>query len=681
MWWQKLVLKTLLLFSSMTLLLVSFSVYDYVHDKNQKVQIIREQAMQELQVANQQINEALVNLSSIANTLADDISTGKLHRSKIMARLEKTLENTLYLFGIGVAYVPYVDSPQERRLSPYYINKSGTQQTEPDMLQLFITPGFSGDAADENNVFNCVVFVEYSLNALKALMTNLNVDDKSGYGFVLSTQGALINYPKSGHINERQTITLDEHDEIFKELAEKTITNDESDFIEYTDEVTGQSSWVFFRTIPTTGWLIGLIKDKFSDQTITELHQKKIRLILWVIIFLVFVSTLIWGVHKGDIHRFWMVAFSTSILLIAGIGFIWYLVQAAPLLKDSYTIIADKMGLQKFLSAKSLSTFEPPILVPTGVFIESIEFSKENNAILTGHIWQKYEVSQEITRGFILPEATDTLKITEVYRHQENNTEIIRWFFKGIVEQQFDYSKYPLDRREIKLRIRHQDSDKNVILIPDLEVYEQTSLDTHIGIKHSLVLSNWDILTSFFNYKSSSLDNHIGIDKSVRNNLPHLCFSIVAQRDLLNPFIFSMLPLLVVVSMLFVIQLLIGRVRRFANVVAPIVALFFGTFIAHLGLRQNINTINNSLFAIDVSITYVEYFYLVMYFAIVGVVISYLFFNLKYAKFFTNYHDNFRFDIKKRRFYNQYRNGLVLKLLFLPLILANLWGITALVFY
>jgi hypothetical protein len=677
MWWQKLVLKTLLLFSSITLLLVLFSVYNYVDDKNQKVQIIREQAMQELQVANQQINEALVNLSSIANALAFDISTGKLHRSKIMARLEKTLENTPYLFGIGVAYVPYVDSPQERRLSPYYINRADTHQAEPDMLQLFITPGFYSDAAGENNVFNCVVFVEYSLNALKTLMANLNVD-KSGYGFVLSTQSVLINYPISGYINERQTITLDEHDEIFKELAEKTITK--SDFIEYTDEVTGQSSWVFFQTIPTTGWLIGFIRDKFSAKTITELHQEKIRLSFFLIIFLVFISALIFGVHKGDIHRFWMVVFSTCILLLAAIGFIWYLVHSAPLLKDSYTIIADKTGLQKFLSAKSLSTFEPPILVPTGVFIESIEFSKENNAIITGHIWQKYEVSQEITRGFILPEATDTLKITEVYRHQENNTEIIRWFFKGIVEQQFDYSKYPLDRREIKLRIRHQDSDKNVILIPE-EVYEQTSLDTHLGIKHYLVLSNWDILTSFFNYKSSSLDNLMGIDKSVRNNLPHLCFSIVAQRDLLNPFIFSMLPLLVVVSMLFVIQLLIGRVRRFANVVAPIVALFFGTFIAHLGLRQNINTFNNSLFAIDVYVTYVEYFYLVMYLAIVGVVISYLFFSIKNVRFFTNYHDNFRFDIKKRRFYNQYGNGLVLKLLFLPLILASLWGITAWVFY
>jgi hypothetical protein len=115
-----------------------------------------------------------------------------------------------------------------------------------------------------------------------------------------------------------------------------------------------------------------------------------------------------------------------------------------------------------------------------------------------------------------------------------------------------------------------------------------------------------------------------------------------------------MLPLIVVGGMVFAILLLLGKVRTFANVAAPLAALFLATLMAHIGLRIEM-TIPD--------IFYVEYFYIVMYIAILAVVISYLLFHTKSELFFI-----------------QYRDGLVAKLLFWPLILGSMLGITVWMF-
>jgi len=121
--WQERAFKILLLFFTVNLLLVSILVYNYVHKKNQIEQTAQNRVKQITVDTMAQIDTKLDQLSSIANALANDIRTGKLPQSQIIDELEKTMEVTPHLFGIGVAYIPYINNPQERRQSPYYINK------------------------------------------------------------------------------------------------------------------------------------------------------------------------------------------------------------------------------------------------------------------------------------------------------------------------------------------------------------------------------------------------------------------------------------------------------------------------------------------------------------------------------------------------------------------------------
>jgi len=399
------------------------------------------------------------------------------------------------------------------------------------------------------------------------------------------------------------------------------------------------------------------INTKLQQQSAIELRHQQIGIVLCLIVFLVFFSALFFRADKGDSYRLWMVVCSASVLLLIGLGFVLSFAQQT-LFEDKGTIIADKASLHQFLSANSKQSLSPkalPNAVPTGIFIESITFSNDNYVNLTGHIWQKYhdDTHKGIARGFIFPQSS--MKIVEAYRHKENKTEVIGWFFEGSVPQQFDYSKYPLDKREISLLIHHKDIDKNIHLVPDLAAYTRLKPSALPGIKHDMIVSGWHTKSSFFHYQTH-------LSETSKKHFFTLHFTVLLQRDLLNPFLFNVLPLIMVVCMLFVIQLFIGRMGAFANIVAPLAALFFGVILAHLELRREVLTPNIVSF---------EYYYLMMYIDILSVAAGYFLF----------YTNKFLFIQTNKLLFLQYRDGLVTKLLFLPLILGNILWLTIWMFY
>ncbi|MCK5716184.1 MAG: hypothetical protein KAH77_01755, partial [Thiomargarita sp.] len=129
-------------------------------------------------------------------------------------------------------------------------------------------------------------------------------------------------------------------------------------------------------------------------------------------------------------------------------------------------------------------------------------------------------------------------------------------------------------------------------------------------------------------------------------------FTVSFKRNLITPFLNNFLPLFVVSLMLFGILFLLGKVKSIANVIAPLLALFFGTILAHIGLRRE-NVVWEVL--------YIEYLYIIIYLAILAVIAFYVLFHSKNTL--------------------QYRDGLVAKLLFWPVILGTLFSISLWTFY
>jgi len=613
--WQKHAFQILSICYAASLLLVLFMLYNYM--QNNQIEVTKEQVMQETRELAQKTDDVLNQISSPARELADEIGAGKLHRSQIIGRIETITDTTPHIFGMGVAYIPYLNEP---RRSPYYIQQTGQTQE----LQTFTIPC----SRIQQKIPKCVVFVDYTLIHINELINKLNLG-KTGYGFIFSKQGVFIEHPIKEYVKNKKTIFNIAEIRNDNALKQRAINNNKSGIMEHIDPITGQSAWIFYQPISTTGWTMATVvmQDEFFGKIIEKLRHQRLWLIFWIITCIIFFIALLFSAEQEH----WAAVFSTSLALLIGISFIHYLAQTAPFRPGSEsTIIVDKANLNQFIYS-NIKVDNKLFVIPTGILIDSITFSTNRHINLTGHIWQKYDENfpNNIFRGFNLPQAK-SLQIREAYRRQQNQKEVIGWHFEASLPQAFDYSKYPFDRRELNILIEHQ--DQNVLLTPDLEAYQWINPISHPGIKPEIALPNWQLKSSFFNYR----------DEDTK-----LYFTIFLQRDFLNPFIKNLLPLIVIGIMLFAILLLLGTVKL-TDVAAPLGALFLGTSLTHLALKKEI-TVSEIL--------YVEYFYVIMYIAIIAVIISYVL-------------------IKHQLFIIQSRNGLIAKMLFWPLILGSLLSIT-----
>ena len=196
---QKLIFKTLLLLCGISFLVVLLLVYNHLHDKNQIVQEAKNHAKREAVRAAKQIDNDLRKLVPLAQSLADDLSSGKLKKEQLVDRLKSTVEMNPYIFGFGVAYVPYAYDANVRLYAPYYVKRHEKLQlvqvedfydyTEPQhdwyhlpladgpcwqepyfgeasasLLAEFTTPFYRIDASSQERIPAGVVYIDYSLN-------------------------------------------------------------------------------------------------------------------------------------------------------------------------------------------------------------------------------------------------------------------------------------------------------------------------------------------------------------------------------------------------------------------------------------------------------------------------------------------------------------------------------------
>jgi hypothetical protein len=266
---------------------------------------------------------------------------------------------------------------------------------------------------------------------------------------------------------------------------------------------------------------------------------------------------------------------------------------------------------------------EPPVFIPTGLYIESIQFKGPYDLVVSGYIWQRYadDLPYEVDKGFVMPEA-QYVRSAVVYETHQGNEELIGWWFQAMLREQFDYQKYPLGRNQIWLQLWHKDFERNVYLAPDLEAY--TSLDpaTLPGLDPDLVLENWKIQQSFFSYRANRYNSNFGIKGYVSEQLqPELYYNISVKRYLLSALVSRMIVPIVILIQLFVIVVVIGRDSkrlelfgvRPGAVIFTCAAFFFAVLFAQNALRAELEA---------TGFVYLESLYLLTYVVILAVAIN-----------------------------------------------------------
>ncbi len=694
--------------ASFVLVVVLF--FSYWQERQQRLLQAKNQAQQEAVRAADSIEQKARQLMDSAQAIADDLTEGKLKNEQLIDRLRSTSQQNPSFYQVGAAYVPYAYKPSLRLYAPFYTKRQGEMQlvqleseydyTEPEhdwyhrpitegavwlepyfgrvagtLLAEFGTPFYRRDLETKQPIPVGVISVNYSLDQVRDLITSLELG-KTGYGYLVSGQGTFIYHPLKEMVEARKNLfdlATELNSEKIREIGSKGIKG-ESGVVDLVEPLTGEPVWVFIQPIRSTGWFLVVKVYKEEILPLTEsLKRKQLALSLGLIAFFFFLSLLLFRVWRGSIRSLWAVSGFTSVFLSAGIGYHWYLFLAESTYQTAEEIKIDtRTDLQSFLSKRiqiaEASNQEPPVSIPTGIFIRTLKFQEAHNVFVTGYIWQKYYEGKHdgISRGFIMPDAivaTDLGGWTEAYRYKKGNVETIGWYFEVNFRQEFDYSKYPFDRKQIRLRLLPKDFHKNVILVPDLESYTQIIPRERPGLERNLVLPGWNIERSFFEYQLKSYDTNFGLNNYVgQNKFPELDFTVLATREFLTVFISNFMPLLVVSIMMFAIELIISQkaqeeeTRKFTalEIISVGGGLIFIVLLDQLNLRGTI---------ITAGLIYLEYLYFALYLVIVLITLNALSIALG-TKFWLI----------------QYQDNLIPKLLYWPVLLSLLLIVTWLSF-
>lgn len=308
--------------------------------------------------------------------------------------------------------------------------------------------------------------------------------------------------------------------------------------------------------------------------------------------------------------------------------------------------------------------------IETGLYVQSLEFRGATDVRASGYIWQFYrDGTHDDVRpdpgevGFILPERVNAGDgvIEEAYRLRQDGGELIGWYFEQTLRQSFDYTAYPFDHKTVWIRIWPNSYGRQVVLVPDFDAYPATERNDVFGIDERIVLGTWERENTFFDYKPSDLNASLGLDRSpMQAGFPELHYNIVVKRKFGNAFIVHMVPLFIVATLLFGALMTVTRDEDLASrhdfststVIETASVLFFVVMLAHVQLRESIA---------GSELIYMEYFYFLMYFLLLGVAINtYLFVS----------------DMMPSARLIHYRDNLIPKAAFWPSVLAAMIAIT-----
>ncbi len=706
---RKLATVILILICVASLALMLFGAHRYYSYERDILESLKKDLVQRTREAATRIDTALAPARDAAENLARRLEAIDTPREdQLIDLLREAIERDRSFYGGAIAFGPYRFDPERRLYAPYLAWKKGelvfqrieesydytapeqewyktaltegSRWSEPyfdesvgDILMTTYSSVFhTFDGLDTKRVPRGVATIDVSMDAIREIARSLDLGGM-GYAVLVSREGRFLYHPDEefllSGINARD-VAERTGDLGFVATVEDILAG-KSGIADHLSPFTGLDSWYVFEPVPTTGWsLVGAY-----IQEDAPIHSAELR--HWQIILsaslLVFVSTLaaLWlKVLEGRPRQLWILSILVSLLLITHIGFTW---QVA-LHHDSDVdvkgrMVTDVAGLKSFMSTLTEQSrarlTESPVFIPTGVLIESLRFDGSSDVDVRGYIWQKYnsEIHAGLDRGISLA-GVSAQRIGDPQVMRVAGSEIVRWPFEISQRVRFENAKYPLMNERFALRIVPRMLSTNIVLVPDLEAYPVLSPTTNPGLDDNVYLPGWEITRTFFELRERLPTAEIGVDDSASiENFPSLYFNIEVRKEFVDSFISNLIPLIIVAIVVFMVLMIIEReeeriflMRTGTGFNLSICGtLLFVVVFSHIGVRQKI--------AAQV-IVYLEYFYLVMYLAILWVAINSILFVLCPGSKFI-----------------QYEKNLFPKVLFWPLTLGALWVLTIRTFY
>ena len=699
------VFKVFIFFLCASFLVVAFFSYNYFNITQKIKRQIEGKSRSEVLRATEKIGQQIKELRDVVFSLENTISSKRLDKGSKIKLLREYFEKNKNIQGLAIAYEPYVLDKQERLFSPFFSRKNGKVKFTPSIGALYdytlpskeagartdwyrlikngdgFTEPYWGTAIGDNIIVYSarlyssedkerknpigVVSAVYRLDYVRELVDSLDLG-KTGYGFVVSKKGVFAAHPIEEYYKKERTLF-----EIAKEKSSKqleilghNIKKNESGQMEYINEATGQDSVIFFKTIPYSNLVLGavFIRSETFSAYANIFRKNKILLLIFFSFFLIFLFGILTKAYKGVSFNLCFFSFLVSIVLVFGIGILWKIK-----LEHSYTqmrdevVVLSKNTIDKIVRSSGIvckNYQDKSKQIKTGILIKNLEYVSSNQVRMSGYIWQKYFTNiSAVKPQFILPNAIRIPKSKIIYREQyKKNKERTIWDVSAVLDQShFESKTFPLDEKNIDIAISDSPLNLNVFLVPDLNSYNLINPTALSGLDSNLNISCWQFKESFFSYQEQDYKTNLGVKIAGDENKKHvLHFNIVTGRNLVDPLISYLIPLLVAMVLLFVNLLLISK-KRIMSHVSLMGGIFIGMIFAHSALRKSLSLSG---------LSYLEYFFIGSYLLIILMLIDFIL----YIK-----------ESKLRLV--SYKKNLIFKVLFWPMYLVIMFLVTGYLFF
>lgn len=344
-------------------------------------------------------------------------------------------------------------------------------------------------------------------------------------------------------------------------------------------------------------------------QKINTMHHTRIAFISSLILLITCCAALATRAYKGYRRSLWVLAAVYSLAVALAIATMWHIELSYQTFKQHDNIIETPADAQDFIAKHKAA--HPSIyqaehhIVPSGLLTYAIEVKPNDDARIQTYAWSRFNNALD-TKVMTPFKLANRERMLTPNTYQQDNETIMVWNSTATIPQSFDFKKYPFDKQEIEIDMYHPNYIQNVILVPDLESYDARF--KHPQLRGDLILSRWEVDDAYYYYRLSKTPTDFGIKGNQQtNNFPYLRFVVEVHRNIINPLISTLLPILIILFILFSVLLVVATIdthTSLPSIVALLSGLFFATLVSDQTFDKTINA---------PSITYFKSFYYIAY--------------------------------------------------------------------
>jgi len=599
--------------------LTTKNIVQFTKKKSSTIEKAKKQAIENTSKNTDLIETFLKKMVFVGQSIADDLRINYLKKDDIQTRIKRDLAENRMITTITILFVPdktetslytmssnsennnhrTVPAPSDE--TNIYKTKWYTQALEHNSTwiinrtknnDLYPSCTYACTVFDQNNQPDGVVAITFSLDNVINTAQYGDIG-QTGYSIIMNSDGAFIFHPTIALIQTETTLLQYAQSQGNEELASiaQKATEGKPLLESYTSKIAKDRYWIYTHPIKPSNWIIASIfAEDEVDLPVQKMRQYAFWIILWTTTTILLLFTLL---EKCTLISLTLYAIIANIILVLTLVITWRTIQITSIInRETRTIITDQSNLNKFLNdlydEAERKHEEPPIIVPCGILLYSLSIPDPDHISISGYLWNKYntQLHQNISRGIDLPQAT-RITFGQPLTSETDHTETSTVMLQGILFQEQNYAKYPFDQQQIRISLEHRDIEKNIILTPDLIAYKKISPEATPGLDKEFSLAGFTIEQTFFEYYKTDPSVNFGFKGYGKvTDQFHLIYNAIMNRNLLNPFVLYILPLLVILFALFSTLLVVTKSTSPLNILGGYTGLFFALVILQRSLRE-----------------------------------------------------------------------------------------------